>query len=116
MSLGTPIRANSARPTPKESPLKRVNTAQTKPVPKLQSCWDMLTTDPNLFKPVQRSTTDSGSTNSAPSPLQPGPFFLDYFCLAPSYQTVQTALDSLETEDLMGLYKVGQVWRALTTC
>ncbi|KDE09136.1 hypothetical protein MVLG_00850 [Microbotryum lychnidis-dioicae p1A1 Lamole] len=75
------------------SPLKQVNAQQDAPPirPKLESCWEQLTTNPTLF-----------SERSIP---QLHRYFNELFCLTPNPDTIEQALEALSVQDLLGEYK-----------
>ncbi|SCV70943.1 BQ2448_3705 [Microbotryum intermedium] len=75
------------------SPLKQVNAQPDAPPirPKLESCWQQLTTNPTLF-----------SERSIP---QLHRYFNELFCLTPNSDTIEHALDALSVQDLLGEYK-----------
>ncbi|SCZ98558.1 BZ3500_MvSof-1268-A1-R1_Chr7-1g09200 [Microbotryum saponariae] len=75
------------------SPLKQLNAQQDAPPirPKLESCWEQLTTNPTLF--AERSIP------------QLHRYFNELFCLTPNPDTIEQALDALSVQDLLGEYK-----------
>ena len=79
---------------PLVSPLKQVNAdpLSIPRKPKLQSCWDDLTTNPRLF--------------SHQSTKQLQRWFADCWCLKPSATVVVDSLNKLSTDELLGPYKV----------
>ncbi|GAA5923501.1 hypothetical protein JCM3775_000407 [Rhodotorula graminis] len=75
---------------PLASPLKQVNTQGKAPPSKLEHSWHQLAHNPLLFTQLQRD---------------PRRWFADLFCLKPSLNVQQSALDRLSPADLAGPYQ-----------